>query len=344
MPDCLQPGRVGEPPVFVPAPAVLPSIGDAEKRGNGRFSRKLKDGGFVVSIEALPPRGTDDRVIRRKMDFIAGLAACGLVDAVDFTDGSQGIPHIPPGDFIHLVRAHLGWSATTGDAMELIPHFTSRDLNVMGIQGRLVGYHANRIHNVLFVTGDPPKISPTCPRSTAVFDLDSVAMIRLAHSCLNAGVDFGGVPLGRHADPRTHFTIGSGVELEAHDLPRELERLQQKIDSGVDYIMTQPAFRPEPLAALEKFRDRTACVIGVMVLTSLVHAQRVAQVPGVVVPDALLQRFAALPQLADQTRLGRELAAAQIRGLVREGWAGVYLMATAAGSGTVEVLRAGLQK
>ncbi len=325
-----------------PPPAARPPIGPAEKAGNGRLSRKLQAGEFVVSIEMLPPRGTDGQIIRRKVDFIGELAASGLVDAVDFTDGSRGIPLVPPGDFIHLVRERLGWTAATGDPLELIPHFTGRDLNVMGIQGRLVGYHAQRIHNVLFVTGDPPKMSPTYPRSTAVFDLDSVAMIRLTQGCLNAGVDFGGVPLGRHADPRTHFTIGSGVELEARDRPRELDRLRQKLDAGADYLMTQPAFRPEPLAALEPFRGRVSCLIGVMVLTSLEHAQRMAQVPGVVVPESILRRLAAFPAVADQAKLGQEFAAEQIRGLVRAGWAGVYLMSTASGAGTIDVLRAGL--
>ncbi|MFI5356849.1 MAG: homocysteine S-methyltransferase family protein [Opitutales bacterium] len=342
MRNYLQSRQAGARAATVAGAPALPPVGDADKRGNGRLSRKLKDGEFVVSIEALPPRGTDDRVIQRKIDFIGEVAACGLVDAVDFTDGSRGIPLIPPGDFIHQIRERLGWTAATGDPVELIPHFTGRDLNVMGVQGRLIGHHANRIHNVLFVTGDPPKMSPTYPRSTAVFDLDSVAMIRLTHSCLNAGVDFGGVPLGKQADPRTHFTIGSGVELEAPDLKRELDRLRQKIEHGADYVMTQPAFRPEPLAALEPFRDKVSCLIGVMVLTSFEHAQRMAHVPGVIVPDSILQRFAALPQVADQTKLGQQLAAEQIRGLRRDGWAGVYLMSTAAGSGTVDVLRAGL--
>ncbi|QYM80640.1 homocysteine S-methyltransferase family protein [Horticoccus luteus] len=322
-------------------PARAPA-GDEEKRGNGRFSLKLKAGGFVVSIEALPPRGTDGGVVERKVEFVAQLAASGLVDAVDFTDGSRGIPLVPPGDFIQLVRERLGWTAATGDALEMIPHFTGRDLNVMGVQGRLIGYHANRIHNVLFVTGDPPKMSPTYPRSTAVFDLDSVAMIRLTHRGLNAGVDFGGQPLGRHADPRTHFTIGSGFEPEARNLAREVERLQQKIEGGVDYIMTQPVFHAGPLGVLDAFRGQTRCLVGVMILTSYEHAQRMAQVPGVVVPDALLERFAALPQVADQTKLGQEIAAGQIRDLVREGWAGVYVMSTAVGAGVVDVLRAGL--
>jgi len=324
--------------------STLSAASDEEKRANGAFSRKLKSGEFVVSLEAVPPRGTNDIVVQRKVEMIAKLAESDLVDAVDITDGSRGIPLFPPGDFIHLVRERLGWNATTGDLVELIPHFTGRDLNVMGIQGRLVGYHANRIHNVLFVTGDPPKMSPSYPRSTGVFDLDSAAMIRLTHSCLNAGVDFGGVKLGKHEDPRTHFTIGSGVELEAQDMKRELVRLQQKIDHGADYIMTQPAFSHEPLAALEPFRDRVACVIGVMVLSNYEHAQRMANVPGVVIPDSLLQRFGSYSQVDDQAKLGLEFAAEQIRELVSEGWAGVYLMATAAGDGVFDVLRSGLGK
>lgn len=344
MHNYLRSRKAGEQSVSIPIQSALPPIGDAEKRHNGTLSRKLKAGQFVVSIESLPPRGTDEKVIQNKVDFIARLAASGLADAVDFTDGSRGIPLMPPGDLIHLVRERLNWTAATGDPLELIPHFTGRDLNVMGVQSRLIGYHANRIHNVLFVTGDPPKMSPTYPRSTAVFDVDSIAMIRLAHSCLNAGVDFGGVALGKQPDPRTHFTIGAGIEPEAQDMKRELTRLQQKIDNGVDYIMTQPAFRSEPLAALERFRGHVSFLVGVMVLTSFDHAQRMARVPGVIIPDAILKRFSTVEKLADQAAVGGEIAAEQIRWLVREGWAGLYLMSTATSSGTLDVLRAGLQK
>ena len=344
MHNYLQSRKVGRQAVSVQMQSALPPIGNDKKQGNGPFSRKLKAGQFVVSLEALPPRGTDENIIQRKVDFIGKLAASGLVDAMDFTDGSRGIPLISPGDYIHLIRARLGWTTATGDPMELIPHFTGRDLNVMGVQSRLVGLHANRIHNVLFITGDPPKMSPTYPRSTAVFDVDSIEMIRLTHSCLNAGVDFGGVPLGKQPDPRTHFTIGAGTEPEAQDMKREFNRLRQKIDNGVDYIMTQPAFHHEPLAALEPFRAQTPFLIGVMVLTGFEHAQRMAQVPGVVIPDEILKRFSAITSPEDQAKVGQEIAAEQIRRLRREGWAGLYLMSTATMSGTLEVLRAGLQK
>ncbi|MCX6908958.1 MAG: homocysteine S-methyltransferase family protein [Verrucomicrobia bacterium] len=319
-----------------------PPVGDAEKKANGPFSRKLKENRFVVSVEMLPPRGTDGKLHESKIEFIRQLAEIGLVDAVDFTDGSRGIPLMPPGDFILLARERLGWTAASGDQLELIPHFTGRDLNVMGVQSRLVGYHAHRIRNVLFITGDPPKMSPTYPRSTAVFDLDSVGLVRLTHTCLNAGVDFGGAPLGKQADPRTHFTIGTGFEPEATDMRRELDRLRQKLDNGADYIMTQPAFRQEPLDVLEPFRARDRILVGVMLLTSFEQAERVARVPGVVLPDAILQRLAATPNLADQAKIGQEMAAEQIRWVRSEGWAGLYLMSPAGTSGVLDVLRAGL--
>lgn len=326
-----QPGRAAA----VTVKTTLPPAGKAEKKSNGPFSRKLLAGKFVVSVEVLPPRGTDEKLISSKVEFIHQLAASGLADAVDVTDGSRGIPLMPPGDFIHLARRAVG------DRLEFIPHFTARDLNLMGIQSRLIGYHASGIHNVLFITGDPPKMSPTYPRSTAVFDLDSVALVRLTHSCLNAGVDFGGAPLGKQADPRTHFTIGTGCEPEAVDQQRELARLQQKLDNGADYVMTQPAFRPEPLAALVKLRARHRILVGVMILTSAEQARRMAQVPGVVLPASILQRMAARSDPLDQAKVGQEIAAEQVAWVRREGWAGVYLMSPSSTAAVLAVLAAG---
>jgi homocysteine S-methyltransferase len=327
----------------MPGPAFH-AAGDSEKRANGPFSRKLKDGEFVVSVEMLPPRGTDPAAVDTKLRFISELAASGLADALDLTDGSRGIPLMPPADFIQLLRARLGWSEASGDALELIPHFTGRDVNTIGVQGRLIGYHANRVRNVLFVTGDPPKMAPGYPRSSAVFDLDSVEMIRLTARCLNAGVDFGGAPLGKHDDPRTCFTVGTGFEPESLDMKREIERLSRKIDSGADYIMTQPAFRPEPLEVLESVRSRVSVLVGVLLLSNFEQARRLAQVPGVVIPDAVLARLEGFALPDDQAKAGVDIAVEQIRSLIRAGWPGLYLMSPASHRRVIEVLRNGLSE
>ncbi len=314
-------------------------VGDETKKANGPFSRKVKEGEFAVSVEVLPPRGTGPKNLQTKVDLIAELAASGLADALDITDGSRGIPLMPPGDFIGVIRERLGWVPDTGDGLEFIPHFAARDLNVMALQSRLIGYHARRIHNVLFIIGDPPKMSPGYPRSTAVFDLDTVDIIRYTHSCLNSGVDFGGQPLGRHLDPRTHFTIGSGFEPEAVNLERELDKLRRKIDGDADYIMTQPVFRFEALDVLEPFRSQVPVLAGVMILGGLEHARRVGEIPGVVVPQAVYERMGAYSRVEDQAKLGREIAVEQVRWVREQGWAGLYLMSQASFRTAIDVLR-----
>ena len=331
-------GRAGGSRITSIEPSSRKPADPGSKRENGPFSRKLIDGEFAVSVELLPPRGTAPGAIENKVEFIRALAASGRADAIDITDGSRGIPLMPPGDFITFIRDRLGWSRKNGDSLELVPHFTSRDLNLMGLQSRMIGFWANRVRNLLFITGDPPKMSPTYPRSSAVFDVDSVAMIDFAHNSLNAGVDFGGQPLGKQRDPRTRFTIGTGFEPEALNPHRELERLQRKIAAGADYVMTQPAFRLEPLEALEPYRSKLPIVIGVMILTSLEHARRVGQIPGVVVPDSVYDRIGAFDRVDDQGRAGRAMAVEQIAEVRRRDWSGLYLMSPSTHEPILDVL------
>jgi homocysteine S-methyltransferase len=303
-------------------------VGPERKRANGPFSNKLFAGEFVVSVEMLPPRGTEPKRLQAKAELVQSLAAGGRVDAVDVTDGSRGIPLMPPGDFIQAIQA-LAPDLAQERPIEFIPHFTARDLNLMAVQSRLIGYHARNIHNVLFVTGDPPKMSPTYPRSTAVFDLDSVRMIELAHRNLNAGVDFGGQPLGGQPQPETHFSIGTGFEPESLDPAGEMEKLERKLAAGVDYLMTQPVFNWDALEQLREVRKRTRILVGVLLLTSLAHAERFAQVPGVRVPQDVFDHLSRFADEADQRKLGLELAISHAQRVRDEGWAGLYLMSPA---------------
>ena len=130
---------------------------------------------------------------------------------------------------------------------------------------------ANDVHNVLLISGDPPKMAPTYPRSSAVFDLDSVAVINYVKNNLNRGIDFGGQRLGAQKNPQTKLTVGSGFEPEALNMQSEFEKLQRKIDAGVDYIMTQPSFKNTFPRSMHKFRSQSSFLVGVMILNGLEH-------------------------------------------------------------------------
>ena len=81
---------------------------------------------------------------------------------------------------------------------------------------------------------------------------------------------------------------------------------------------------------------------GVLVLRGLDHALRMGAVPGVTVPDEVVERLGSCREAADQARVGAEIAAGQIRRLRAEGWSGVYLMSPAGHAPVLEVLAAGL--
>ena len=107
--------------------------------------------------------------------------------------------------------------------------------------------------------------------------------------------------------------------------------------------MTQPVFRDGPLEVLDRFREKIPILAGVMILTSLDHARRVAQVPGVVMSGAVIERLEAFTSVEDQAKLGAELAADQIRRIKADGWPGLYLMSPSSVSPILSVLEEGLR-
>jgi homocysteine S-methyltransferase len=152
----------------------------------------------------------------------------------------------------------------------------------MGIQSDLMGAHALGIRNILALTGDPPRAGDY-PNTTAVFDVDSIGLIRVLKQ-LNAGTDLGGNSIG---EPTT-FVIGCAVNPTAETLDSELERFARKVEAGAEFAMTQPLYE---LETLTKFLDRVGTpripiLLGLLPLQSHRHAEFLHnEVPGIFVPD-----------------------------------------------------------
>jgi 5,10-methylenetetrahydrofolate reductase len=149
-----------------------------------------------------------------------------------------------------------------------------------------MGAHALGIRNILALTGDPPR-SGDYPGTTAVFDVDSVGLIRVLRQ-LNAGMDLGGNSIG---EP-TRFVIGCAVNHAADPLEPELDRFQKKVEAGAEFAMTQPLYE---LTTLEKFlaavgKPRIPILLGLLPLQSHRHAEFLHnEVPGIMIPDPVRQ-------------------------------------------------------
>ena len=206
--------------------------------------------------------------------------------------------------------------------IETIPHLTTRDWSVMGLESMLLGSHAEGVRNILAITGDPPEVGDY-PGSRGVYEIDAIGLTRLITN-LNRGEDFNGRPI----DAPTSFFHGVAVNPTPDDMGLELERFQQKVEAGAKFAITQVLF---DLDFFDRFTDRLGgswpipVLVEIFPLTSYRLALRLHnEVPGIVVPDAFQE------QLQDAGADAAALGFARARELIagsRERAAGVCVIA-----------------
>ncbi|MEN8127421.1 MAG: methylenetetrahydrofolate reductase, partial [Planctomycetota bacterium] len=187
-----------------------------------------------------------------------------------------------------------------------------RDKNLIGLQSDLLGIQAMGLRNVLLITGDPSKLGQY-PDATGVFDLDSVALTKITEG-LNRGLDIAGNELPQ----QLALTIGVGANPVASELHREIDRFKQKAVAGAEYAVTQPVFDTEMFFAFQAAVENCGLpfVAGIWPFTSYKNAEfMVNEVPGVVVPDELLERMSKAKTREDGRKIGIEIAQEMIEEL-----------------------------
>ncbi len=278
-----------------------------------KWGKKIATGAFVSSVEIVPPRGVD---ASRMLEDVRALKAAG-VDAVNVPDGPRAQSRMGAMMTSLLIEQQVG--------IEAVCHYACRDRNLLGMLSDLLGGAAMGLHNLLLITGDPPKMGPY-PDATAVFDIDAIGLTNLVRN-LNRGLDPGGNPIGAP----TRYTIGVGVNPAAIDPALERRRFDYKVEAGAEYAITQPVFDPRQLERfLREIGDaHIPIVAGIWPLLSLRNAEFLAnEVPGVVVPDEILERMrvanrqSAEHALAEGVAIAREMLA-----LVRSEVQGVQVSA-----------------
>jgi methionine synthase I (cobalamin-dependent)/5,10-methylenetetrahydrofolate reductase len=276
-----------------------------------QLGRRLAHGQWVTSVELLPPRGYDLRSTIAKSRTLRERG----VSAINIPDGPRASSRLSSLVTAERILREAG--------IEPILHFCCRDRNLIAMQADLLACAACGVRNLLFVTGDPPKLGDY-PHATGVFDTDSIGMAAVQRQ-LNCGLDLGGQPI----DPQTFAVIGVGLDPTSLDKQRELERFRRKVDSGAEFAITQPVFDPE---ALLHFLDEVQhynipVIVGIWPLASYRNASFMRnEVPGVVVPDAVMQRMASVESREGQLAMGIEIARESVA-RVRDRVAGIQVSA-----------------
>jgi len=246
----------------------------AEERS--RWAAKIARGEFVTSVEVLPPKGCD---AQKTLDSIRLLKDAG-VDGVNIPDGPRAQTRMSAQATAVLVEREIG--------IEAVLHYCCRDRNLLGMMSDLLGAAALGLHNLLIITGDPPKMGPY-PDATAVFDIDAIGLTNMVNK-LNHGLDLGNNPIGRP----TAFSIGVGVNPGAVNMEEEIRRFEWKVEAGAEYAITQPVFDTEQLRSfLERISHVPIPIVaGIWPLISYRNAEFMHnEVPGVNVTPEILERM-----------------------------------------------------
>jgi methionine synthase I (cobalamin-dependent)/5,10-methylenetetrahydrofolate reductase len=260
---------VEEPTRAKEAPAPVP------REEKSPLARKLGKQ-FVVSVELDPPKGADPgRIVDR-----AQYCKENEVDAINVADGPRASARMSAQSLCVLLQNKVG--------VDTILHYTCRDRNLLGIQSDLLGAYALGLRNILAITGDPPKLGDY-PDATAVYDVDSIGLIRIMNH-LNHGCDLAGNLIG----PALGIHIGCGADPSKPDWEKEIGRLEQKVRAGAEYVMTQPVYDPR---TVERFLDAVRhlavpIMIGILPLYSHRNAEFLHnEVPGMTIPDDIRERM-----------------------------------------------------
>jgi methionine synthase I (cobalamin-dependent)/5,10-methylenetetrahydrofolate reductase len=249
----------------------------------------------TVIVELDPPRDLDIS------KFMTGAAALKEIkaDAITMADNSLAVTRM----------SNLALAALLKERVDIRPlvHIACRDRNLIGTQSHMMGLDALGIDHVLAVTGDPARFGDL-PDSSSVYDLTSFEMIRMIKQ-LNDGIAFSGKPLKQ----RAKFVVGAAFNPNVKHLDKAVQRLERKIASGADYIMTQPVYDPELIVRIAESTKHldVPVFIGIMPLANGRNAEYLHnEVPGIQLSDEVRSRMAGLEGeagRAEGVRIAKEL-------------------------------------
>jgi methylenetetrahydrofolate reductase (NADPH) len=282
---------------------------------NSRLERVLRSGRFAVTAELNPPDSADPQSVYER-----ALVLAEVCDAINATDASGANVHMSSvGVCALLTRA----------GYEPVMQVSCRDRNRIAIQGDLLGAAAMGVRNVLCLTGDGVAVGDQ-PQAKPVFDLDSIACLRMARTLRDQGQFLS----GRKLDVAPRLFLGAAENPFVPPYDFRPIRLGKKVEAGADFIQTQFCFDlPRLRQFMQGVRDlglneKVFILVGVGPLRSAKAAEWMrSNVPGVVIPDEVVRRLNGVPP-KQQREEGKRICVEVIQELREiQGVCGVHVMA-----------------
>ena len=285
----------------------MPETTDAvplEARCDSNLARVLAAGEFAVTGELGPPKGHDAGVVRSKARLLEG-----CVDAANITDNQTAVVRMSS------IAAGL---ILLEEGIEPVIQMTCRDRNRLAMQSDLLGAYALGIRNLLCLSGDHQSAG-NHPGAKNVHDIDSLQFIQMMREMRDRDIFQCGETI-QGGGP--NFLIGGAANPFADPAEWRPYRLAKKAMAGADFVQTQiiydmTRFRKYMKRVVDMgVAERVKILAGVGPLKSTGMARYIRdQVPGMIVPDELIERMEAAVSGIDKDKKAERTAAWQKEGI-----------------------------
>ena len=277
------------------------------------LERRLRNGEFVVTAEVAPP-------LSPKMDKLQATIESlrNYVTAVNFTDNASATPRVSSWACSVLAQQR---------SIEPVMQITARDHSRLSVQSDVLGANALGIRNILCLSGDSARVGMAPMGRLDNVDLDSIQMLWV----LRRMRDDGKYMDGRELKTPPKYFLGAAASPMASQPRFQALREHKKVNAGAQYFQTNCIYDTDALdiwlneMAKRNILDKVYILVGIMPMKSFKMAQRLNDVPGIHVPEALMKRMEAAKDKADEE--GIQIALELIERIKsKQGVHGIHLM------------------
>jgi methylenetetrahydrofolate reductase (NADPH) len=281
------------------------------------FERRLAAGEFVVTSEISPPLSARTDKLIQNIE-----ATKHYVAALNFTDNASATPRMTSWACSQIAAAHEA---------EPVLQISARNRSRGNLQSEVIGATALGVRNILCVTGDSAKLSPSPRERMEIHDLDAIQMLWILRRMRDEGKYLD----GREIKHPPKFFLGAAASPFSSNPLFQALREQKKVNAGAQFFQTNLVYDINGMElwlnelARRNVLNKVYLLIGIAPIKSLKMAVMLSQVPGVHVPETVIRRMDAANVAGRAKEEGIQIALeliSKIKTYHRQGIHGIHLM------------------
>jgi methylenetetrahydrofolate reductase (NADPH) len=281
------------------------------------LERRLVSGEFVVTSEIRPPLSSRTDKLIQHIE-----ATKHYVSALNFTDNASAMPRMTSWACSQIALEHEA---------EPVLQISARNRSRGNLQSEVIGATALGVRNILCVTGDSAKLSPSPRENMEINDLDAIQMLWILRRMRDEGKYLD----GREIKYPPKFFLGAAASPFSSDPRFQALREQKKVNAGAQFFQTNLVFDINGmefwLNELTKrgVLDKVYVLIGIAPIKSLKMAVMLSGVPGVYMPERIIRRIDVANTAGNAQEEGVQIALELITAIKKyhgQGINGIHLM------------------